>query len=71
MNALELPADDADELHVLLGLHVGRAAEHHVLEHVGEALPVRPLVARADVVEHADVDDRGDRLPRCGEAARR
>ena len=40
------------------GFDVGRAAEHHVLEHVGEALPVGPLVARADVVEHADVDDR-------------
>ena len=34
------------------------AAEHHVLEHVGEALPLGILVLRADVVPDLNVDDR-------------
>ena len=52
-------ADEADGFHVLFGLHVGGAAEHHVLEHVGEALAVGLLVLAADVVEDADMDDGG------------
>ena len=38
--------------------HVFRAAEHHVLEHVGEALAIGPFVAGADVVNHPHLDHR-------------
>ena len=34
------------------------AAEHHVLEHVGKALPLGILVLRADVIPDLHIDDR-------------
>jgi hypothetical protein len=44
------------EVHVVAD--VLAALEHHVLEQVGEAGPARLLVLAADVVPHADADDR-------------
>ena len=40
---------------MLLGCDMSAAAEHHVLKHVRKALPIRPLIARPDVIEHAHV----------------
>ena len=57
VNALEIAADFADEFHVLLGGHVGRATKHHVLEHVRKALAIGAFVAAADVIEDADMND--------------
>ena len=54
---VEHAADALDQREVLARLDVARALEHQVLEEVGEALPVRLLVARADVVPEVDGDD--------------
>src|SRR5256885_1912612 len=43
---------------MLLRRHVRASAEHHVLEHVSEPLTIRPLIARADVIDNAQMHHR-------------
>ncbi len=54
----------ADVLEMILRPEPIRAAEHHVLEHVGEALPARLLVLGADVIPELHGDDRCARTVR-------
>ena len=55
-----LAADLLDQARVLLGRHVLRALEHHVLEHVGDAAVADGLVLGARVIE--DLHRRDGRL---------
>ena len=52
-----VPANLTDVLEMILGSEPVRAAEHHVLEHMGESLAIGLLVLRADVIPHLDRDD--------------
>ncbi len=53
-----MPPTIANQFHVFFGRDVGRAAKHHVLEHVRKALAVGPFIAAAHVVNHAHMNHR-------------
>src|SRR5689334_14332484 len=53
-----IAADTVDHLHVDFIRHVRRATKHHVLEHMRETLAAGTLIARTDVIEHADMNHR-------------
>jgi hypothetical protein len=57
---VDLATDLLEEARVVLGRHVLRALEHHVLEHVGDAADADVLVLRAHVIE--DLHGRDGRL---------